>query len=125
MGCFGAEGFETPNLDKMASEGIKLPISMWLRQFVSFPCGPANGLLSNRIGMLGAPGPKSRHGINPDEILIPEMSKKGLRDMECMENGIWDIIKNHYQPIMGLMIIMVYHIQMTCGHITGRSTSSS
>lgn len=77
VGCFGAEGFETPNLDKMASEGIKFT-DFYVAQAV---CGASRaalltGCYPNRIGMLGAPGPKSRHGINPDEILIPEMLKQ-------------------------------------------------
>ena len=77
VGCFGAEGFETPNLDKMASEGMKFT-DFYVPQAV---CGASRaalltGCYPNRIGMLGAPGPKSRHGINPDEILIPEMLKK-------------------------------------------------
>ena len=77
VGCFGAEGLETPNLDKMASEGIKFT-DFYVAQAV---CGASRaalltGCYPNRIGMLGAPGPKSRHGINADEILIPEMLKK-------------------------------------------------
>ena len=77
VGCFGAESFETPNLDKMASEGMKFT-DFYVAQAV---CGASRaalltGCYPNRIGMLGAPGPKSRHGINPDEILIPEMLKQ-------------------------------------------------
>ena len=77
VGCFGAEGLETPNLDKMASEGMKFT-DFYVAQAV---CGASRaalltGCYPNRIGMLGAPGPKSRHGINTDEILIPEMLKE-------------------------------------------------
>jgi len=76
VGCFGAEGYETPNLDKMASEGMRFT-DFYVAQAV---CGASRaalltGCYPNRIGMLGAPGPKSKHGINPDEILIPEMLK--------------------------------------------------
>ena len=77
VGCFGAEGLETPNLDKMASEGMKFT-DFYVAQAV---CGASRaalltGCYPNRIGMLGAPGPNSRHGINTDEILIPEMLKE-------------------------------------------------
>ena len=76
VGCFGAEGYETPNLDKMASEGMRFT-DFYVAQAV---CGASRaalltGCYPNRISMLGAPGPKSKHGINPDEILIPEMLK--------------------------------------------------
>ena len=76
VGCFGAEEYETPNLDKMASEGMRFT-DFYVAQAV---CGASRaalltGCYPNRISMLGAPGPKSKHGINPDEILIPEMLK--------------------------------------------------
>ena len=76
VGCFGAERYETPNLDKMASEGMRFT-DFYVAQAV---CGASRaalltGCYPNRISMLGAPGPKSKHGINPDEILIPEMLK--------------------------------------------------
>ena len=76
LGCFGAENHKTPNLDRMASEGRKFT-DFYVPQAV---CGASRaalltGCYPNRIGMLGAPGPKSRHGINPNEILIPELLK--------------------------------------------------
>ncbi|MCA9055184.1 MAG: sulfatase, partial [Planctomycetaceae bacterium] len=77
VGCFGAQGFETPNLDRMAAEGRKFT-SFYVAQAV---CGASRaalltGCYSNRIGMLGAPSHKARHGINPDEVLIPELCKQ-------------------------------------------------
>ena len=76
IGCFGAKNYKTPNLDRMASEGRKFT-DFYVAQAV---CGASRaalltGCYPNRIGMLGAPGPKSRHGINPDETLIPELLK--------------------------------------------------
>ena len=76
VGCFGAKNHKTPNLDRMASEGRKFT-DFYVAQAV---CGASRaalltGCYPNRIGMLGAPGPKSRHGINPNEILIPELLK--------------------------------------------------
>ena len=75
-GKFGATEFETPFLDKMAEEGLRFT-NWYVPQAV---CGASRaGLLTgcypNRIGMLGAPGPKSTGGINPKEVLIPEMLK--------------------------------------------------
>ena len=66
VGKFGAKDFETPNLDKMADEGLRFT-NWYVPQAV---CGASRaGLLTgcypNRIGMLGAPGPKTTRGINP------------------------------------------------------------
>ena len=33
LGCYGAEGFETPNIDSMAKEGCYLPIFMSPKQY--------------------------------------------------------------------------------------------
>ncbi len=76
-GKFGATGFETPNLDRMADEGVRFT-NWYVPQAV---CGASRaGLLTgcypNRLHMLGAPGPKSRHGINADEMLLSELVKQ-------------------------------------------------
>jgi len=57
VGCFGAEEYKTPNLDKMASEGIRFT-DFYVAQAV---CGASRaalltGCYPNRINMLGAPG---------------------------------------------------------------------
>lgn len=77
VGCFGAKGFQTPHLDRMAAEGRKFT-SFYVAQAV---CGASRaalltGCYPNRIGMLGAPGPKSTHGIHPDEVLLPELCRQ-------------------------------------------------
>ena len=76
LGCFGAQGFQTPHLDRMAAEGMKLT-SFCVPQAV---CGASraallSGCYPNRIGMLGAPGPNARHGIHPDEVLLSELCR--------------------------------------------------
>lgn len=76
IGKFGATDFKTPNLDKMAEEGLHFT-NWYVPQAV---CGASRaGLLTgcypNRLGMLGAPGPKATYGISEKEILIPEMLK--------------------------------------------------
>ena len=77
VGCFGAEGYETPHLDRMAQEGRRFT-NFYVAQAV---CGASRaalltGCYPNRIGMLGAPSHKAKHGINPDEVLIPEVCKQ-------------------------------------------------
>lgn len=76
VGCFGAQGFQTPHLDRMAREGMRFT-SFYVSQAV---CGASRaslltGCYANRIGMLGAPSHASRHGIAQNEVLIPEMLK--------------------------------------------------
>jgi len=77
VGCFGAKGFKTPNLDRMADEGMKFT-NFYVAQAV---CGASRaalltGCYSNRIGMLGAPSHASKHGIADSELLIPELVKQ-------------------------------------------------
>ena len=76
VGKFGAKGFSTPHLDRMADEGLRFT-NWYVPQAV---CGASRaGLLTgcypNRINMLGAPGPSSRGGIADGEVLISEMLK--------------------------------------------------
>ncbi len=77
VGCFGAKDFETPHLDRMAKEGMRFT-SFYVAQAV---CGASRaalltGCYANRIGMLGAPSHKAKHGIHPREVLIPEICKQ-------------------------------------------------
>ena len=77
VGCFGAQGFETPNLDRMAAEGMRFT-NFYVAQAV---CGASRaalltGCYPNRIGMLGAPSHATKYGIHPDEMLLSELVKQ-------------------------------------------------
>ena len=76
VGVFGAEGFETPHLDQMANEGIKLT-DFYAAQAVcsASRAGLLTGCYPNRIGIHNAYMPNSKNGINPDETTIAEMLK--------------------------------------------------
>jgi arylsulfatase A len=77
IGPFGAQGYQTPNLDRMAAEGMK---------FTDFHTAAAvcsasrvalmTGCYPQRVGILGALGPNAKVGINEDEMLIPEVLKQ-------------------------------------------------
>jgi arylsulfatase A len=77
IGPFGAKGYKTPNLDRMAAEGMK---------FTDFHSAAAvcsasrvalmTGCYPQRVGILGALGPNAKVGINEDEILLPEVLKQ-------------------------------------------------
>ena len=77
IGCFGARGFSTPNLDRMAAEGRKFT-GFYVAQAVCCASRAAllTGCYPNRIGMLGAPGPNAKFGIHPHEVLLPELCQQ-------------------------------------------------
>src|SRR5437764_9025019 len=76
VGCFGAKGFTTPNLDRMAAEGIRFT-DFYVAQAVCSASRAAllTGCYSNRVGILGALGPSSKHGIHANEITLAQLLK--------------------------------------------------
>lgn len=77
VGCFGATGFETPNLDKMASQGMKFTNFYSAQPVCSASrAGLLTGCYPNRIGISGALFPHHEVGINDDELTIAEMLKE-------------------------------------------------
>lgn len=74
LSSYGAVGFKTPNIDRIAAEGVRFT-SFYASQAVCSASRAAllTGCYSNRVGILGALGPHSKIAINPDETLIPEM----------------------------------------------------
>ncbi len=76
VGCYGARGFETPHLDRMAREGIRFT-DFYVAQAVCSASRAAllTGCYPNRVGILGALGPASRLGISDREKTIAEVLK--------------------------------------------------
>jgi arylsulfatase A len=76
VGVYGATGFATPNLDKLASQGVRF--TDW---YVAQPvcsasrAGLLTGCYPNRIGITGALGPRATHGINASETTLAEICK--------------------------------------------------
>ncbi len=76
VGVYGADGFETPHLDRMASEGIR---------FTSFyvstsTCSPSRAALLTgsyplRVGIPRVLMPQDNIGLHPDELTIAELLK--------------------------------------------------
>jgi len=76
IGCFGAKGYITPNLDRMASQGVR---------FTDFHAATAvcsasraallTGCYPERVGILGALGPASKVGISDSEATIASVLK--------------------------------------------------
>ncbi len=76
IGCYGATGFETPNLDKLASEGLRFTNHYAAQPVCSASrAGLLTGCYPNRIGISGALFPHHSIGLNPEELTIAEMLK--------------------------------------------------
>jgi arylsulfatase len=76
-GCYGATGYRTPNLDKMASEGMRFTNFYSAQPVCSASrAGILTGCYPNRVGISGALFPTDSVGINPDETTIAEMLKQ-------------------------------------------------
>jgi arylsulfatase A len=77
IGPFGAKGYATPNLDRMAAEGRKFT-DFYVAQAVCSASRTAllTGCYPNRVGILGALGPTSPIGIHDDETTLAEVCKK-------------------------------------------------
>jgi len=76
VGAFGARSYQTPHLDRMAREGMRLT-DFYAAQAVCSASRAAllTGCYPNRLGIHGALGPASRHGISPDEETLAELLK--------------------------------------------------
>lgn len=76
VGCFGAQGLRTPNLDRMALEGMKFT-DFYVAQAVCTASRAAlmTGCYPNRIGLQGALNHQSRIGIHENEVLLPQLFK--------------------------------------------------
>ncbi len=76
VGPFGAEGYTTPHLDRMAEEG-RVFTDFYAAQAVCSASRAAllTGCYPNRVGIMGALGPDSKIGINADETLLSEVFK--------------------------------------------------
>ena len=77
VGCFGAKGYETPNIDKLADEGMRFT-DFYASQAVCSASRSSllTGCYAERVGIMGALMPGAKIGLNPDEVTIADMLKK-------------------------------------------------
>ena len=90
IGPFGAKGYETPSLNRMAQEGRKFT-DFYVTQAVcsASRAGLLTGCYNVRVGILGALGPKATHGINSNEVTLAEICKQKGYATACY--GKWHL----------------------------------
>ncbi|MHC4427951.1 MAG: arylsulfatase, partial [Planctomycetota bacterium] len=76
VGVFGAEPSVTPNVDRMATEGMRFT-DFYVAQPVCSASRAAllTGCYPNRLGITGALGPGAKRGLHPDETTLAELCK--------------------------------------------------
>lgn len=93
IGPFGAEGYETPNLDRMAREGRKFTDFVVSSAVCSASrAGLMTGCYHRRVGIAGALGPKATIGINQEEMTLAEVCKQKDYATACF--GKWHLGHN-------------------------------
>lgn len=77
IGANGATNYQTPNIDKMASEGIRFTNFLAAQAVCSASrAALLTGCYPNRIGFSGALAPTSTIGINANETTLAEVLKE-------------------------------------------------
>ncbi len=124
VGCYGAKGFETPNLDRMAKEGVRFT-DFYVAASSCTPSRAAllTGCYPQRVSMPDVIGPKSKNVINPDEVTIAEMLRQRGYATACY--GKWHLgdtleslpMQNGFDDYFGLP----YSNDMWPNHPTNRS----
>jgi len=97
--CYGASQIQTPNLDKLANEGIR-----FTRFYASAcVCTPTRsslmtGCYPKRVGLhVGVLSPDTHSGLNPSETTIAELLKKEGYTTACI--GKWHLgLLNEVKP---------------------------
>ena len=77
LGCYGADKFETPNIDSMAKEGI-LFTDFYVSQAVCSASRASlmTGSYAERVGIQGALSPWALNGLDPDTETIAKLLKR-------------------------------------------------
>ena len=77
LGVTGALEFTTPNIDKLANEGMRFTNFHTVQAVCSASrAALLTGCYPNRLGISGALFPFSKTGLNPDEMTIAELVKQ-------------------------------------------------
>lgn len=90
LGSYGATQFQTPNIDRLASQGVRFT-NFYVSHAVCSASRAAllTGCYSNRVGISGALIPNSKIGLNTEEETIPELLKK--KNYKTAAFGKWHL----------------------------------
>jgi arylsulfatase A-like enzyme len=90
LGCYGAADIETPNLDRMAAEGLRFT-SFYVPQAVCSASRAAllTGCYSNRVSVLHALMPWAKNGLPAGEETIADLLRE--RGYACGVFGKWHL----------------------------------
>ncbi len=85
VGCFGSPNINTPNLDRMASEGMKFT-DFYSAASVCSPSRAAllTGCYPPRVGITKVLFPRDNIGLNPEEITIADVLKARGYSCACV-----------------------------------------
>ena len=77
LGCYGAKGFETPNIDAMAKDGIKFT-DFYVSQAICSASRASlmTGSYAERVGVQGAISPWNVNGLDPSIDTIAKLLKR-------------------------------------------------
>lgn len=74
LSCYGAAGYQTPNMDRLAAEGMRFTNFLSAQPVCTASrAGLLTGCYPNRIGLFGALFPRAQTGINADETTLAEL----------------------------------------------------
>ena len=90
LGCYGAKRWATPNLDRMAKEGVKFT-DFYVAQPVCSASRAAllTGCYPNRVGIAGALGPKANIGLHAKEQTLGHLCQNRGYATACF--GKWHL----------------------------------
>src|SRR4051812_16035809 len=90
LGCYGATDIRTPNLDRMAREGVR-----FTDFYAENVCTPARaalltGCYPKRVGLhVAVLMPQSKEGLHPNEVTVAELLKARGYATVCI--GKWHL----------------------------------
>ncbi|RMG56640.1 MAG: arylsulfatase [Bacteroidetes bacterium] len=97
LSCYGQTRYGTPNLDRMAQQGVR-----FTNFYVPHPVCSASraalltGSYANRLGVYGAFMPTAKVGLNPEEVTLAELLK--TRGYATAIYGKWHL--GHLPPFL-------------------------
>ena len=99
LGCYGAAGYETPAIDRLAAEGIRFT-DFHVAQAVCSASRAAllTGCYSERVGIQGALMPWATIGLGPTEETIADLLRRRGYATACF--GKWHL--GHHRPFLPL-----------------------